>query len=190
MVLATPEILSWHLFGNHKKNLIFPNEARCATISARSVSHMWHKSQRKCTKYPKKAVIYNYFWLYTYKEAISCYVRTNIFTSIHLVKPLLPVGVEGLHTAFNLSQSWAIAKVSNWHIFHNTFLAKALYMVTVVRLTTLQCDNNSIQFQIHVTYANHWKCLPTMTRPQLYGVHINVSCLQCQSNYSFGQTGE
>jgi hypothetical protein len=35
-------------------------------------------------------------------------------------------------------------------------------MVTVVRLSTVQCDSNSIQFQIHLTYAKHWKCLPTM----------------------------
>jgi len=31
------------------------------TLSASSVSHMWYKSRRKCTKCPKKAVIYNYF---------------------------------------------------------------------------------------------------------------------------------
>lgn len=136
MVLAKPEVPSRNLFGTHK-NLISPNEARCATVSASSVSHMWYKSQRKCTKCPKKAVMYNYFWLYTYKGAISSYVRTNIFTWIHLVKPILTVGVEGLHTAFNLSWSRAIAKVSNWHIFHNMFFAKALYVVTAVRLTTV-----------------------------------------------------
>ena len=85
---------------------------------------------------PKKQ-LFNYIWLCTYKGAISSYVRTNIFTSIHLVKPLLLVGVKGLHTAFNLSRSQVIAKAMNWHIFQNTLLAKALYVVIVVRLTTV-----------------------------------------------------
>jgi len=38
-----------------QKNLIVPNEARHATVSARSESHVWYKSQRKCTKYPQKS---------------------------------------------------------------------------------------------------------------------------------------
>jgi hypothetical protein len=138
MVLAKSD-----LFGNNKKTHLLKH----SLFLQPAVSHMRHQFVEKAHNMYQRGsylVIFDSIQSKEIYPVMSKVTYSLHFTSLHLVEPLLPVGVEGLQRALNLSWARAIAKATNQHTEADNINFRIYFLLKLFRWLVqwglLQCS--------------------------------------------------